>query len=82
MIWKKIRSKNRCIQDNDPLGHPTVLAGSDCRLILKFLDGRTDGRTLCVKIVITIDRNCGSPRGSIFENDFMQLIHKANTKSQ
>ena len=27
---------------NDPLGQPTVPAGSDCRLILKFWDGRTD----------------------------------------
>ena len=34
---------------NDPLGQPTIPAGSDCRLIL----GRTDVRTLCVKIVIT-----------------------------
>ena len=30
---------------NDPLGQPTVAVGSDCRLILKFWDGRTD--TLC-----------------------------------
>ena len=30
---------------NDPLGQPTFPAGSDCRLILKFWDGRTDGRT-------------------------------------
>ena len=30
---------------NDPLGQPTVPAGSDCRWILKFWDGRTDGRT-------------------------------------
>ena len=30
---------------NDPLGQPTVPAGSDCRLILKFWDRRTD--TLC-----------------------------------
>ena len=30
---------------NDPLGQPTVPADSDCRLILKFWDGRTDGRT-------------------------------------
>ena len=27
---------------NDPLGQPTVPACSDCRLILKFWDGRTD----------------------------------------
>ena len=27
---------------NDPHGHPTVPAGSDCRLILKFWDERTD----------------------------------------
>ena len=32
---------------NDPLGQPTVPAGSDCRLILNFWDGRMDGRTLC-----------------------------------
>ena len=49
---------------NDPLGQPTVPAGSDCRLILKFWDGRTDRRTLCVKIVITTGRDCGRPRGS------------------
>ena len=34
---------------NDPLGQPTVPAGSDCRWILKFCAGRTyrrtDGRT-------------------------------------
>ena len=47
---------------NDPLGQPTVPVGSDCRLILKFW---TDGRTLCVKIVITTGRDCGRPRGSI-----------------
>ena len=40
---------------NDPLGQPTVSAGSDCRLILKFWDGRA----LCVKIVITTGRDCG-----------------------
>ena len=50
---------------NDPLGQPTVPAGSDCRLILKFWDGRTDGQTLCVKIVITTGRDCGRPSGSI-----------------
>ena len=33
------------------------LAGSDCRLILKFWDERT----LCVKIVITTGRDCGRP---------------------
>ena len=40
----------------DPLGQPTVSAGSDCRLILKFWDVRTyrwtDGRKFSVKIVI------------------------------
>ena len=41
------------IYNNDPLGQPTVPAGSDFRLILKFWDVRTYGRTLCVKIVIT-----------------------------
>ena len=50
---------------NDPLGQPTVPAGSDCRFILKFWDWRTDWRTLCVKIVITTGRDCGRPRGSI-----------------
>ena len=53
---------------NDPLGQPTVPAGSDCRVILKFCDGRTDGLTdtLCenMKIVITTGRDCGRPRGS------------------
>ena len=34
---------------NDPLGQPTVPAGSACRFISKFWDGRTDVRTLCVK---------------------------------
>ena len=41
---------------NDPLGQPTVPADSDSRLILKFWDGRT----FCVKIVITTGRDCGS----------------------
>ena len=50
-----MRSKTGVI--NDPLGQPTVPVGSDCRLIL-------DGRTLCVKIVITTGRDCGRPRGS------------------
>ena len=54
---------------NDPLGQPTVPAGSDCRWILKFcaghMDGQTKGRTTCVKIVITTGRDCGRPRGSI-----------------
>ena len=57
---------------NDPLGQPTVPAGSECRWILKFCAGRTyirtygqtDGRTTCVKIVITTGRDCGRPRGS------------------
>ena len=35
---------------NDPLGQPTVPAGSDCHLILKFWDGwtyvRTDGQPM------------------------------------
>ena len=31
---------------NDPLGQPTVPAGSDCRLIIKFWDGRTDGHSV------------------------------------
>ena len=50
---------------NDLLGLPTVPAGSDCRSILKFWDERTDGRTLCMKIVIATGQDCGQPRGSI-----------------
>ena len=57
---------------NDPLGQPTVPAGSDFRSTLKFCDGRTeeqagvcmDGRTAPVKIVINTGRDCGRPRGS------------------
>ena len=42
---------------NDPLGQPTDPAGSDCRLILKFWDGRTDN-IVCVKIgVDLVDQN-------------------------
>ena len=59
-IFKIKQNKTGVI--NDPLGKPTVPAGSDCRLILKFWDGRTD--TLC-EIVITTGRDCGRPRGSI-----------------
>ena len=46
----------------DPLGQSTVLAGSDCRLILKFWDERTYGRTdtLCENS----DHYYGRPRGS------------------
>ena len=33
---------------------PIVPAGSDYRSILKFFDVWTDGRTTCVKIVITV----------------------------
>ena len=51
-IWKFISDKTGAI--NDPLGQLTVLADSDGRLILKFWDGRTDGRTLCVNIVISL----------------------------
>ena len=58
------KGKGRTGVINDPLGQPTVSVGSDCRLILKFF-GRTDGRTICVKIVITTGRDCGRPRGSI-----------------
>ena len=59
---------------NDPLGQPTVPAGSDSRLILKFWDGRTEGRTLCVNIVITTSRNYGRPRGSIFTADMSSFL--------
>ena len=31
---------------NDPLGQPTVSAGSDCRLIFKFWNGRMDGHSV------------------------------------
>ena len=47
---------------NDPLGQPTVLAGSDCRLFLKLC--QTDRSTTCVKIVITTGWDCGQ-HGSI-----------------
>ena len=50
---------------NDPLGQPSVPAGSDCRLILKFCDGLTDGRTLLCENSDHY-RPCGRPRGSIF----------------
>ena len=47
--WKKKRrNENKCYKSgviNDPLGQPTVPSGSNCRLILKFWDGRTDTRT-------------------------------------
>ena len=39
---------------NDPLGQPTVPTSTDFRLILKFCFGQMDGRTSCVKILITI----------------------------
>ena len=37
--------KNKTGVFNDPLGQPTIPAGSDCRLILKFWDGRKYVRT-------------------------------------
>ena len=56
---EKKKDVSRLVKDEkypiDPLGQPTVPAGSDCRL----------WRTLCVKIVITTGRDCGRPRGSI-----------------
>ena len=52
-IWIYIPQQDKTGVINDPLGQPTVPAGSDCRLILKFWDGRT----LCVKIVITTGRS-------------------------
>ena len=43
---KKLKVKgNKTGVINDPLGQPTVPARSDCRLILKFWDGRTDGQS-------------------------------------
>ena len=48
---------------NDPLGQLTVPASSDCSLIVKFWDGRTDN--LC-EIMITTCRDPGQSRGSIF----------------
>ena len=50
---------------NDPLGQPTIPSGNDFHLILKFWDGRTDGRTTCAKLGITTGRDCGWPRGSM-----------------
>ena len=40
-----VSSWKYCEVINDPLGQPTVPAGSDCRMIMKFWDGRTDGHT-------------------------------------
>ena len=65
----------RQVSSNDPLGQPTNPAGSDCWFILKFWDGLTDGqtdvRTICVKIVIITDRNCGRrPCGSTIPISF------------
>ena len=65
---------------NDPLGQPTVPAGSASRLILKFSDGRTDRPTdrntldgQPVWKVITTGRDCDWPRGSIvLESRFLQ----------
>ena len=58
---------------NDPLGQPTIPAGSDCRWIWSFVpDGQPDGRTTCVKIVITTGRDCGRSRGSIYRHVFHQ----------
>ena len=50
-VWLKNLKKHKTGVINDPLGQPTVPAGSDCRLILKFWNGRTDGwsDTLCEK---------------------------------
>ena len=63
LVYRNLKDKiDKTGVINDPLGQPTVPTGSDCRLILKFWDGRT----LCVKIVITTGRDCGRPRGSIF----------------
>ena len=55
------KNKNKTGVINDPLGQPTIPAGSYFRLTLKF---GTDGRTTCAKIVITTGRDCGRPRGS------------------
>ena len=48
---------------NDPLGQPTVRAGSDCRLILNFL-GRTDGQHVQKQRSLPAV-TAGRPRGSI-----------------
>ena len=41
---------------------------------LRFLtNGQTNGRTTCVKVVITTDQDCGRPRGSIFSEHFYLL---------
>ena len=61
-----IRNKTGVI--NDLLGQPTIPAGSDCRLILKFCDGRTD--TLCEN---SDHYRPGLPRGSI-NNTEMSIL--------
>ena len=50
---------------NDPLGQTTVIFVIFAWFWSFGTDGRTDGQTLCVKILITTGRNCGRPRGSI-----------------
>ena len=63
----KITNKTGVI--NDPLGQPTVPGRQWLSLDFEVLcrtDGRTDGRTTCVKIVITTGWDCGRPRGSIW----------------
>ena len=46
VFWVFGDKSNKTGVINDPLGQPTVPAGSDCRLILKFWDGRTDGHSV------------------------------------
>ena len=53
---------------NDPLGQPTVPAS--WVIVTWFWSFGTDGRTLCVIIVITTVRDCGRPRGSIYNGIF------------
>ena len=55
--WPQDSTKYKTGVINDPLGQPTVQAGSDFHLILQYVLGRTNGRT-CVNIVITTGRDC------------------------
>ena len=58
------RKKNKTGVINDPLGQPTVTAGSDFRLILQVWDVqkdvRTNGRTTCAKTMINTNPDSGS----------------------
>ena len=75
VCWKKTNAinieKNKTGVINDPLGRQWL--SLDCE-VLGRTDGRTDRRTLCVRIVITTGRDCGRPRGSIYRGPFKHTL--------